>query len=222
MKTLSLLTILPLFAISVYAADIKIPLADHVDVGEGEDGTRGITLLNNTLYTPRLGPNGLHFLHNKAKLVENGTPSFVLNNANYAVYATGSPATITSAQAALEFAGSGRMDPSVTLTSPGMYLILANVQLFYNAATLTAPRTCKIYLYRTNNSPGALDRATTTIPLRIATLVTDNGGSAVVPPILYETSRSDDKISIYGALSAPITSGFFQATEASIIAVRLY
>ena len=161
-------------------------------------------------------------MNNKAKIAENGKAAFVLNNINYAVYAAGTAATITNVAAALDFTGSGSIDPSLTLAEPGTYLIFGKAQLYYSAATFVAPQTCQIYLYRTNNTPAALAHATTTVPLRVVTATTDNGGAAVIPPILYTTTNTSDTITVYGTLSTLVSAGSFQATEASIVAVRLY
>lgn len=197
-------------------------LARSVTTTGGPDGSRGITLLNNTFYNPAPGSNGLHFVANKARIVENGKAVFAVNNVNYTVYAIGTAATIDNMAAVLDFTGNGSVDPSLTLTSPGTYLIFSNAQLYYNAATFFTPQTCQIYLYRTNNKPGILAHATTTVPLNTLTATTGNGGAAVIPSILYTTTNADDTIAVYGVLSAPTSAGSFQATEASIVAVRLY
>ena len=219
-----------LIAFPVYAEQLTISggraegdiRARSLTTTGGVDGTRALMLLNNTFYNPPPGSNGMHFVDNKAKIAENGKAAFALNNVNYAVYAAGAAATISNVSAALDFTGSGSVDPSLTLASPGTYLIFGKAQLYYNSATFVAPQTCQIYLYRTNNSPGVLTHATTTVPLRIVTATTDNGGAAVLPPILYTTMNTDDTIAVYGVMSAQVSAGSFHATEASIIAVRLY
>lgn len=225
-RVIPIILMLLMFAFSVYAEEITISGA-HREGGAiisagGVDGSHRNELLNNTFYNPAPGENSLHFVANKAKIAENGKDAFVLNNVNYVVYAVGTAANITNVAAALDFTGSGSINPSLILASPGTYLIFGNAQLYYNAAMFVAPQTCKIYLYRTNNTPAFLKNATTTVPLRILTAITDNGGAAVIPPILYTTTKTDDTIAIYGVLSAPVSSGSFQATEASIVAIRLY
>jgi hypothetical protein len=217
-RVIPILLMLLMFTFPVYAEEITISGAHKGDT----DGSRHLEILNNTFYNPAPGENSLHFVTNKAKIAENGKDAFALNNVNYVVYAAGTAANISNMAAAFDFTGSGSIDPSLTLASPGTYLIFGKAQLYYNAATFTAPQTCQIYLYRTNNTPAFLKNATTTVPLRILTAITDNGGAAVIPPILYTTTNAGDTIAIYGILSAPVSSGSFQATEASIVAIRLY
>jgi hypothetical protein len=222
----SLLIVL-MFAFPVYAEEITITEAHKDGVGSmissgNPDGSYHLGLYNNTFYNPAQGENSLHFVANKAKIAENGKASFALNNVNYSVYAFGTAAIITNAAAALNFTGSGSINPSLILASSGTYLIFGKAQLYYNGVTLSAPQTCQIYLYRSNNTPAILAHATTTVPLRILTATTDNGGAAVIPPVLYTTKNATDAIAIYGVLSAPVSAGSFQATEASIVAIRLY
>jgi hypothetical protein len=225
-RVILILSMALMLAFPVYADEITISGAHTegggVTTGMNPDGTRGLTILTNSFYNPAPGENGLHFVANQAKIAENGKSAFVLNNVNYSVYAGGIAATVNNVAATLDFTGDGSIDPFVTLASPGTYLILGKAQLKYNAATFTAPQTCQIYLFRTNNTPAVLTNAITTLPLRILTAVTDNGGAAVIPPILYTTTNTNDTIAIYGLLSAPVSAGSFQATEASIVAIRLY
>jgi len=219
--------IILMFAIPVYAEELITINKAHTDgwgvtTDSGPDSPSYLTLKNNKHYNPAPGENSMHFVAHQLKIAENGKDSFALNNVNYMVYASGIAASITDEDALLHFTGSGSLDPSLTLASPGTYLIFCNAQLFYNAATFTKPQTCQLYLYRTNNKPEVLRNATTTVPLRILTEITDNAGAAIIPPILYTTLNADDKIALYGVLSAPACAGLFQATEASIVAIRLY
>lgn len=227
MKRVFPILLIVMFVFPVYAEEILTIPSAHRDGGAmisagNADGSHHLELINNTFYNPAPGENGLHFVANKAKIAENGKAAFALNNINYAVYAFGTAASISNVAAALDFTGSGSIDPSLTLASSGTYLIFGKAQLFYNAATFAAPQICQIYLYRTNNTPAVLAHATTTVPLRILMATTDNGGAAVIPPILYTTTNADDTIAVYGVLSAPVSAGSFQATEASIVAIRLY
>jgi len=224
---LPIVMIVLMFTFPIYAEELITIKKAHTDgwgviTGGGPNDPSYAEFRNNAHYNPAPGENSIYFVSNQLKIAENGKDAFALNNVNYVVYASGIAASITDVDASLHFTGSGSIDPSLTIASPGTYLIFCNAQLFYNSATFTTPQTCKLYLYRTNNKPEVLGHATTTVPLRILTEITDKAEAAIIPPILYTTSNADDKISLYGVLSAPTSAGLFQATEASIVAIRLY
>jgi hypothetical protein len=101
-------------------------------------------------------------------------------------------------------------------------LLMGTVNLKYTAATFAANQTATIKLRRTNNTPADVTSASTISTLRIITTITDNVGSIKIPPVLYTTASATDIIQVFGQLSATPSAGSVQATEASIIAIRVY
>jgi len=140
-------------------------------------------------------------------------------NLPFTVYASGSIYSLTASSVLLNF---GTTDPSLTITQPGTYLIRSGVNLKYNAATFAANETATMKLRRTNNTPADLTNALTATTLRIITTITDGVGWSIVPDIIYTTTATDDAIELQGGLSNTPGAGSVDATEAFIIAVRLY
>lgn len=134
------------------------------------------------------------------------------------VYAAGTAYSLTNTQAALTF---GTTSPSLTITSPGTYLILSAAQLDYNAATFAAVRNATIKLRRTNNTAADVTGATRTLKTGIITLLTYTLDVAYLPPVFYTTQNSNDTLSIFGALDTVATAGTLDAVAASIVAYRL-
>lgn len=135
------------------------------------------------------------------------------------VYAAGTAYTVTNAQAALDF---GTTDPSLTINSPGTWLIFARVNLKYTGATFAASRTCTINLYRTNNTAGNVTGAQAVFLTDIITTLTYTAGVVLLPPTLYTTSNNNDVLTLYAGLDTAPTAGSFDAVAADIIAIKLY
>lgn len=151
-------------------------------------------------------------------------PKYVLSdgsdkNYNVTVYAAGTAYSLTNTAAALDF---GTTDPSVVINKAGTYMLTARVNLEYAGATFAANRTVTIKLRRTNNTAADLTNATTALGTNIVTTV--NGVLAIVniPVVIYTTTNTDDAIAVYGDVSVVPTAGALNATEANIVAVRLY
>jgi len=140
-------------------------------------------------------------------------------NYNLSVYAAGTAYAMTNADAALDF---GTTDPNVTVDKAGTYLVMGRVYLKYNAATYAGSQTATVKIRRTNNTAADLTGATTTANLRIITTITDTVGIMSIPPVIYTTVNANDVLAIYGSLSAAPSAGSVDATEASIVIVRLY
>lgn len=133
------------------------------------------------------------------------------------VIAAGTLYALTNAQAAVDF---GTTDPSLTLTAPGQYLILAAGQLDYNAATFAAVRIATMKLRRTNNTAADLASATAVMKTGIITTLTYTLGQFFIPA-LYTTANSDDAIALFGGLDTAPTAGSLDVAAAKIIAIRL-
>lgn len=135
------------------------------------------------------------------------------------VQASGTAYTITNAQAALDF---GTTDPTVTINSPGTWLVFARVNLKYAAATFAAVRTATINLYRTNNTAGNITGAQAIFLTNIITTLTYTAGVVLLPPTLYTTTNNNDILTLYAGLDTAPTAGSFDAVAADIIAIKLY
>ncbi len=136
------------------------------------------------------------------------------------VYAAGTAYQLTATPAMLNF---GTTDPSLTLTFPGVFLILARVRVDHNAATWDAVRTGTIKIRRTNNtaadigdSPGSF-----LVPLSVSAL-TFTATVFTTQPIIYTTTASNDILQLWGSISVVPTAGSLDVVEASICAIRLY
>lgn len=136
----------------------------------------------------------------------------------FAGYGTGTPYALTTSSAAIDL---GTSDPTITITSPGTYLITSNVQLEYAGLT-TVLNTCSFKLRRTNNTPADLANASTNFTVPALTLASQTGGDADLNAIIYTTSNSNDKIDIFGNRSGGLTLGSIQISNAYIVATKLY
>lgn len=139
-------------------------------------------------------------------------------NSALTVYASGTAYQLTNAAALLNF---GTTDPSLTLTSPGTYLILARATLYYNGATFAASRVVTLKLRRTNNTAADIANASVAVDTDIITTVSSTFGDFALPPVIYTTTKNDDNIQIYGDVATVPTAGSLDATSADIIAIRL-
>ena len=116
---------------------------------------------------------------------------------------------------------SGVTDPVITINSAGTYIIEVRVLLNY-AAAVVASETATIKLRRTNNSAADVTGATTTIDLPVAgSALTHSYGVVILPPVIYTTTNTDDSLTIFGSVSASLSSGSIQVTECSIVALRI-
>lgn len=115
----------------------------------------------------------------------------------------------------------GTTDPVVTLGAAGTYLLLATVQLEANGATVVA-QTAALKLRRTNNTAADVTDSPVTIDLPVMTTLTHTLGTYVLPPVLYTTTNDDDALTIFANLSATLSAGTIDASDANIVAIRLY
>jgi hypothetical protein len=185
-----------------------------------------------TLY---LGPAGGVKMYDGGEgilMVENGvqaedtiiSPSYLLSDyteKNYplTVYASGTPDTITTSYAAMDF---GTTNPVLTISRVGTYLIMTRFITDAQNATVGVD-TMYYKLYRTNNIPGNISD-TETYQVRIAITTNTQTYSQVnsCPQILYTTSNTDDQLTLYTKHTGTVTGGAIVVREASIVAIRLY
>lgn len=140
-------------------------------------------------------------------------------NYNVPIAAAGTAYALTNTAAALDF---GTTDPAITLNKAGTYLLLATVNLKYNAATFAASRAVTLKLRRTNNTAADLTGGSLTLDTDIITTLTYTMGVFHLPPILYTTAVLTDVITIFGDVAVVPTAGSLDAVAANITAVRLY
>lgn len=146
------------------------------------------------------------------------TPKGFPGNTTYSVYASGTAYSLTNTAALLDF---GTTDPSLTLTSPGTYLITARVRTDNNAATFAAVRNVTLKLRRTNNTAADLTNASTTFKTQVITALTFTNPTAIIPNIIYTTVNSNDIIQLFGSIDIVPTAGSIDAVESEIIAIKL-
>lgn len=135
------------------------------------------------------------------------------------IYASGTAYSLTATPALLNF---GTVDPSITLTRPGVWLIMARARIDNNAKTTAAVRTITLKLRRTNNTAADIANSSSSCLTAIMTTLTFTLTIMCLPPIIYTTTASDDIIQLWGSADDISGAGTFDAVEASIVAVRLY
>lgn len=134
------------------------------------------------------------------------------------VYASGTAYQLTNTPALLDF---GTTDPSLTITSPGTWLIFGRVRYDYTGATFAAVRTVTTKLRRTNNSATDLSNSSAGWATEIITTLTYTAMILDLQPIVYTTVNSDDILQLWGDVNIVPSAGSLDAVEASIIAIKL-
>lgn len=135
------------------------------------------------------------------------------------VYAAGTAYQLTATPALLNF---GTTDPSLVLTSPGVWLLLARARIDNNAKTTAAVRTITLKLRRTNNTAADIGNSPSSCLTAIMTTLTFTLIIMGLPPVIYTTTNSDDIIQLWGSADDISGAGTFDAVEASIVAIRLF
>lgn len=140
-------------------------------------------------------------------------------NHNVSTFASGTAYTLTNTSTALTF---GTSSPTLVLDKAGTYLIIGRTNLEMVGATFAANRNVTLKLRRTNNTPADLTGGTTVLGTGIVTTVSQVLSDANLPAVFYTTTNTNDIVTIFGDVSVVPTAGSLQATEASILAVRLF
>lgn len=135
-----------------------------------------------------------------------------------AVTASGTVYSLTNAAAAIDF---GTIDPALTITATGIYLIMADVVINYNGATFAATQDVTIKLRRTNNTPADLTGGTRVVKASIVTTITGTLAQVSFAAEPYATSNVDDAIALYGLVATTPAAGSLDIISASIRAIRL-
>lgn len=145
-------------------------------------------------------------------------PSAATTSNPLSVYGVGTVYSLTNTSALLDF---GTTDPSLTINAAGTYLIIARAKLDFNAATFIAARTTTIKLRRTNNTAADLSSGSVTAKAAISISAQTFTFIDQTWSVTYTTSNSNDIIQIFGSIDTVPGAGSVDASEASIIAIRL-
>jgi hypothetical protein len=138
---------------------------------------------------------------------------------NLSTYGAGTAYALTNTAAAIDF---GTTDPALVLDKAGTYLIIGQVNLAYNAATVAA-ETAAFKVRRTNNTAADLS-VVVPIDLPVSTALTYTYGVVQIPPFVYTTTATDDAVTLFANVSAGLGAGTIDATAVgtSLVAIRLY
>ncbi len=111
---------------------------------------------------------------------------------------------------------------TITLTASGNYMLWGRTYLKYNNATFAGNQTGTIKLRRTNNTATDVSFSTTSPVFDVVTSYTGGIGVITTPPVMYTSTATGDIIGVFGSLSAAPGAGSVEATEASVMAIRLW
>lgn len=189
-----------------------IPKYSNIDLGSASRPFRNIYLSGDTIIGDDITVTGTVTAGNY-NLTDGSDKNYSLD-----VYAAGTAYSLTDTSAALDF---GTTDPSIVLDKAGTYLLIANVNLLYNAATFAASETVTLKLRRTNNTAADVANSSLVLATDIITTLTYTFGAVSLPAVFYTTTNVDDAITIFGDVSTAPGAGSLDATAASIIAIRL-
>ena len=131
----------------------------------------------------------------------------------------GTAYTMTASSAQIAF---GTTTPSITLNKAGTYLLLARVNYQLVGATFASNRNVTTKLRRTNNTPADITNSSTVIGTNVTTTATGSLAALPLPPVVYTTTNTTDVITLFGDVSVIPSAGSLQATEANIVAIRLF
>jgi hypothetical protein len=109
--------------------------------------------------------------------------------------------------------------PTLTLTQAGTYSLSSKVTTSLAGATLSAYTSVKCWLYRTNNTPGAIANADGLITLPSMTTISVLGPTIVIPPVSY-AATANDAIKVYCSISADPGAGEVDVTSAYMLGIR--
>lgn len=140
-------------------------------------------------------------------------------NHSVTTYGSGTGYSLTATPAAITL---GTSSPTCVLDKAGTYLLLCYVNLQYVGATFAANRTATLKLHRTNNTPADITGSSSAKGTNIVTTVSGTLSASNLPTVIYTTTNTNDIIVPYADVSVIPTAGSLQATEASIVAIRLY
>lgn len=141
-------------------------------------------------------------------------------NVTYSGRGTGSNYVMTAVSAPLTF---GADQASITLGSPGTYLLISHLTIVGNGVTIAAQHDFYASLRRQNNTPADIAPNQSVDSTAAVTLFTGTFFSGSLEAAIYTTANVNDLINInaYYTGAAP-SAGTFEVGEANIVAVKLY
>lgn len=189
----------------------NVPVVGVVNIGNSKNpvtslAVKDLIVTNSETYTGINTAKGFNLLDGADK------------NTDVETYAAGTAYALTATSAALTF---GTTSPVLTFVNSGTYLIFAKANLEYAGATFAASRVVTLKLRRTNNTAADLTNGSTVVNTAIVTTVTAVLANSALPVIKY-VATAGDIITIFGDVSVVPTAGALNATEASIVAMRLH
>ena len=101
------------------------------------------------------------------------------------------------------------------------YLLFARARFDYVGATFAANQVITFGLYRTNNTPGNVPNASSTLKTAVITTLTYSVGEITLVAIPYTTAGASDIIQPIASISATPSAGSVEVIECNLTAVEL-
>lgn len=131
---------------------------------------------------------------------------------------SGTVFTLTGTTAAI---AGGTTSAAIVLPYAGRWLLEAHILAENVAATYAASRTLTFKLRRTNNTAADITGATITAQTGVITTLTSQLFSGTIPPVVYDTSATDDAIALYGHVSTIASAGSSTVNFATVKATYI-
>lgn len=128
-------------------------------------------------------------------------------------YVTGGSQALTNSSVQL-------LTNSVTLTQ-GSWLLIARLRIDYVGTTFAGNQTITIKLREVTNGPADVANTIVSLATGTPTTITQTFAATTFPAVVY-SAAANDKIEIFGTVSAAPGAGSVNAVEGSILAVKLF
>jgi len=109
---------------------------------------------------------------------------------------------------------------SVTLAQ-GSYLLIAKLRIDFVGTTFAGNQTITVKLREVTNGPADLANTTIALATGTPTTITQTFADFPFPAVVY-SAAANDKIEIFGTVSAAPGAGSVNVVEASILAIKLF
>lgn len=137
--------------------------------------------------------------------------------ASVAGYGSGTAYALTATPALLNL---GTTAPSITITSPGAYLLWAHARFDFNGATFAADQTITAKIHCTTNTVQDIPNTVKGYKLPIVTTLSYTGAEINIAPVQY-VATAGDVLQLWGSISVVPSAGTMDTVEADIIAVQV-
>lgn len=134
-----------------------------------------------------------------------------------AAYGSGAAYSLTATPALINL---GTTPPSITLTSPGTYLLWGRARFDFNGATFAADQTITAKIHCTTNTVQDIPNTVKGWKLPIVTTQTYTGAEIYIAPVAY-VATAGDTLQLWGSISAIPSAGSMDAIEGDIVAVQV-